>query len=122
MRRRSLVLLVSAITLSVLGILVTTLVLYVTRTSAGRERLRTTVLEPIIVSKVQGGKVHIGKLGGNLLTEITVDSFAIRDQNGELFLSTGRIAITYDPRDFADYRVLLRKARIEHPYVHIIQH
>src|SRR5688572_31286089 len=102
MRRRNLVLLVSAITFSVLGILAVAVILYVTRTNAGRERLRG-VLEPFVASKVQGGKVYIGKLGGNFLTEITVDSFAIRDQNDELFVSTGRISITFDPRDFADY-------------------
>jgi translocation and assembly module TamB len=120
MRRRRLVLLVSAMTFGVSLILAIGLGLFVTSTAAGRERLRAFV-EPLIASRVQG-KVFIGKLGGNLLTGITVDTFAIRDKNGELFLSTGPVSLTYDPRDFADYRILLRHARVERPFVHIIQH
>src|SRR5262245_7945244 len=121
MRRRRLVLLVSAMTFGVSLILAVGLGLFVTSTAAGRDRLRAFV-EPLIASRVQGS-VYIGKkLGGNLLTGITVDTLAIRDKNGELFLSTGPVSLSYDPRDFADYRILLRHARVERPFVHIIQH
>jgi len=121
MRRRRLVLLVSAMTFGVSLILAVGLGLFVTSTATGRERLRAFVM-PLIASRVQGD-VYIGKkVGGNLLTGITVDTFAIRDKNGELFLSTGPVSLSYDPRDFADYRILLRHARVERPFVHIIQH
>ena len=37
-------------------------------------------------------------------------------------MSTGRVSVAYNPRDLADYRILVRRARVEHPYVHLIQH
>jgi translocation and assembly module TamB len=121
MRRRRLVLLVSAITFGVLGILAIGLILFVTRTSPGREQLRR-VIAPFVASKIQGGKVYIGAIGGNFINEITVDSLAIRDKDDELFISTGRVSVSFDLRDIADYRLFFRRARIERPYVHLIQH
>lgn len=114
-------LLVSAITFGVLGILAIGLVLFLTRTSTGRDQMRR-VIAPFVASKIQGGKVYIGTLGGNFINEITVDSFAIRDKDDELFVSTGRISVSFDLRDIADYRLFFRRARIERPYVHLIQH
>ncbi|HEY9229053.1 MAG TPA: translocation/assembly module TamB domain-containing protein [Gemmatimonadaceae bacterium] len=121
MRRRSLVLLVSAITLGVLGILAVAAILFVMRTDVGREKLRAAI-EPLIARGIPGGKVYLGKISGNPLTEITVDSFAIRDQSGELFVSTGRLTFSIDPRDIAEQRIVIRRARVEHPFVHLVQH
>jgi translocation and assembly module TamB len=121
MRRRRLVLLVSAITLGVIGVLAFATLLFVTRTETGRGQLRA-IAQPFIQSKIPGGKIYIGKLGGNFLTEITVDSFAIRDANGELFASTGPMVLSFNPRDLIDNRIFIRKARIEHPYVHVVKH
>src|SRR4051812_8079609 len=98
MRRRRLVLLVSAITLGALGLLAVAVVLFVTRTELGREQVRAFA-QPFVQSKIAGGKVYIGKLGGNFITEVTVDSFAIRDMSGELFVSTGPMTLAIDPRD-----------------------
>src|SRR6185503_12638774 len=108
MRRRRLVLLVSAITLGALGILAMAAILFVTRTATGRGWLRA-VAQSFVASKVAGGKVYIGNLRGNFLTEITIDSIAIRDKANELFLSTGPVTLTYDPRDFADNRIFIRR-------------
>jgi translocation and assembly module TamB len=120
MRRRRLVLLVSAITLGVLGLLAIATVLFVTRTELGREQVRSFI-QPLIANRIQG-KVYIGKLGGNFLTEVTVDSFAIRDASGELFISTGPMAVSFNIRDLIDNRVVIRRARVEHPFVHVVQH
>src|SRR5262245_16851924 len=121
MRRRRLVLLVSAITLGALGVLAVAVLLFVTRSNAGREQLRR-IVQPFVASKIPGGKVYIGKLGGNLITEVTVDSFEIRDKNGEVFVATGPMSLSIDPRDFVDNRIFVRRARIQRPYVHLIQH
>ena len=89
MTRRRLVALVSVAVLFTLGLLVVGAVFFITGTNAGRERLRG-VLQPWVASKIHGGSIYIGHLGGNFLTYVTVDSLAIRDKRGELFASTGR--------------------------------
>ena len=66
--------------------------------------------------------MYVGRVTGNFLTGFTVDSFAIRDKRGELFLSTGRVSVAYNPRDILDYRVYIRRASVQHPYLHLIQH
>ena len=121
MKRRRLVALVSAAVLFSIGVLVVAAVYFVTRTDAGRSRLRAT-LQPLIASYVRGGSIYIGHLGGNLITNLTIDSLAIRDKRGELLVSTGRISLAYNPRDLIDNRVYITRAAIEHPSVHLIQH
>src|SRR5579871_5336400 len=98
MTRRRLVALVAATVLALIGTVLVSAVLFFTRTSAGRERLRR-VAEPVIAGLIHGGKVYIGTLRGISPTEITIDSLAIRDRSGELFLSTGRLTVDFDPRD-----------------------
>jgi len=115
MRRRRLVLLVSAITLGVFGLLAIATVLFVTRTEMGREQVRSFI-QPLLANRIQG-KTYIGKLSGNFLTEISVDSFAIRDASGELFLSTGPVTVSFNIRDLIDNRIAVRRARVEHPFV-----
>ena len=63
MRRRRLVLLVSAITLGVFGLLAIATVLFVTRTEMGREQVRSFI-QPLLANRIQG-KTYIGKLSGN---------------------------------------------------------
>lgn len=120
MTRRRLVLLVSFITLGVLGLLAVATVLFVTRTELGRDQVRNFVT-PLLAGRIQG-KAYIGKLGGNFLTEITVDSFEIRDARGELFVATGPISVSFNVRDLIDNRIVVRRARITRPYVNVIQH
>lgn len=120
MRRRSLVLLVSAITLGVLGIMALAVVFFLTSTSAGRRQVRALV-QPFVASKIKGGTIYIGNIGGNFISEITVDSVDIRDKNGEVFVATGPVSLSVDWRDLVDYRVFVRRARVERPFVHIIQ-
>jgi translocation and assembly module TamB len=121
MKRRKLVALVAAITFAFLGLLAVSAVLFVTRTQSGRDWVRD-MATPLIQRGVKGGTVHIGKITGNFLTGFTVDTFAIRDKRGELFVSTGRVSVSYNPRDILDYRIYIRRASVQHPYIHIVQH
>jgi translocation and assembly module TamB len=121
MRRRRLVALVSVGVLLALGLLAVGTVFFFTGTTNGRERLRG-IAQPFIASKIHGGTIYIGHLSGSFLTSLTIDSLAIRDKRGELLVSTGRATFNYDPRDLIDNRVYIRRAFIEHPYVHLIQH
>jgi translocation and assembly module TamB len=123
MRRRRLVALVAATVLAMLGLATVVAVLLVTRTNSGREELRRRVVVPFLAGKATGGDVYVGKVSGNLISEITIDTIAIREKHtNELFLSTGRVTLRFDVRDFVDSRIFIKAARVEHPYVHIVQH
>jgi len=121
MKRRRLVALVSVAVLATLGLLVVGGITFLTRTTTGRDWARG-VAQGFIDRRVHGGSVYLGRLSGSFLTNITIDSFAIRDKRGELLVATGRVTLDFDPRDIIDNRVFIRKARVEHPYVHLIQH
>ena len=121
MKRRKLVALVALITFAFLGLLAVSAVLFVTRTQRGRDWVRD-IATPLIARAAKGGTVYVGRVTGNFLTGFTVDTFAIRDKRGELFLSTGRVSVSYNPRDILDYRIYIRRASVQHPYVHIVQH
>lgn len=121
MTRRRLVALVSAAVLITLGLVAVVTVFFVTHTSAGRDKLRRDFFQPLIARAVHGS-VYLGRLSGNLLTSVTIDTIAIRDERGVLFLSTGPVTLSYNPRDLIDNRIYIRRAEVEHPYVHLIQH
>ena len=44
-------------------------------------------------ARSRAATVYIGHLGGNFLNQLTIDSVAIRDERGELFVSTGPITL-----------------------------
>jgi translocation and assembly module TamB len=121
MTRRRLVALVSVAVLFVLGLVVLSTGLFVTRTSAGRGKLRD-IVAPIISRAVHGGTVYLGNLSGSFIGDLTIDSVAIRDKRGDLFLSTGRITLQYNWRDLIDYRISITRATVEHPFVHLVRH
>jgi translocation and assembly module TamB len=120
-KRRRLVALVSVIALIVIAFVTIVTGLIVTRTNYGQEELRR-FFQNTLAASVRG-KVYVGPISGGFLTGITVDSFAIRDaDNDSLFISTGRITASYDPRDLLDKRVWLRNVTVEHPLVYLRQH
>ena len=119
MKRRKLVALVSACVLLVIAILVVGTGYVVTRTRYGQEQIRKFV-QTQIASKIHG-KLYLGAISGGFLSAISIDSIAIRDEKDSLFLSTGRLTATYDPRDLIDKRVLLHTLEVEHPVVHLRQ-
>ena len=120
MKRRHLVVLVSAFTLvTIVFISVVTLSVGV-GTDAGREQIRS-IIQGQLAGRVNG-KIHIGRIRGGFLTGFTLDTFAIRDTEDSLLVSTGRISIDYDPRDLMDRRLLLKNVRVEHPVVRLRQY
>lgn len=121
MKRRSLVALVAAGVLVFFGIAAVSAVLFVTRTYRGREWVRS-IAQPLIARAVKnGGTVYLGHLSGSFLSDLSVDSVAIRDSRGDLFLSTGPIHVEYNIRDVIDERILIHRVTIEHPYLHFVE-
>src|ERR1051326_809481 len=120
-KRRRLVALVSVIALFVIGLVTIVAGVFVTRTRYGQEELRRAI-QGQLASAIKG-KVYVGPVSGGFLTGIQIDTFAIRDaDNDSLFLSTGRIRASYDPRDLIDKRLLLRNVEVEHPVIYVRQH
>src|SRR5688500_6362515 len=115
--RRRVVVLASAAVLLALGVLAALLVVGVTQTAFGRQIVRDLVQEQL-ASRVQG-RLHVGTIGGGLLTGVTVDSLEIRGPDDSLFVASGPITLEYDPRDLLDRRLLLRHVRVERPVVHL---
>ncbi|HJU90539.1 MAG TPA: translocation/assembly module TamB domain-containing protein [Gemmatimonadaceae bacterium] len=123
MTRRRLVALVSASVILLITLVMVIAFLTVTQTDWGRERFVRRLVQSQLTSRMKGrGSIYIGRLDGSLLTGIVVDSFAIRDEEDSLFVSTGRISVGYDPRDLFDRRLLLSRLEIEHPYVNLRRH
>ncbi|MDB4905888.1 MAG: hypothetical protein JWO05_672 [Gemmatimonadetes bacterium] len=120
MKRRRLVALISVLSLATLGVLALIVLLVITRTSYGENRVRD-----LIARQLAGGvkgTVYLGHISGGFLTGVTIDSLAIRDEGGELFVSAAKVTVSYDPRDLVDRRVLLSHVDVLRPYVHIRQY
>src|ERR1041385_5789527 len=115
--RRRVVVLASAATL--LGILVLLLmsVALLTRTEFGREQIRQYGVR--LLKGAVHGKLYVGKLGGSIIGEITVDSLELRDQDDTLFIASGPASLRFDPRDLFDMRFLFSDLRLTNPVVNI---
>jgi len=122
MTRRRLVALVSAIVLASLLILVFAAGLFVTHTTTGRDQLRDLVVKPFVARKFPGATFYIGRMSGSFIGSVTLDTLAIRDKRGDLFLSTGRVTVAYNWRDLVDNRIYVQHADVQHPYLHFVQH
>jgi translocation and assembly module TamB len=120
MPRRRTVVIASATVLFALGVAVFLTVAAVTQTDWGREKIRRLLLTelPALIH----GHVYIGRLGGNLVSELTIDSVDIRDREGEIFVATGRIALRYDLRDIVDQRIAIQHVDVAHPVVQLIHY
>lgn len=120
MKRRRLVALVSALIVVAMGLVVLATGFFITQTNYGQEQIRKLIREQLAGSI--NGKLYVGHISGSWLTGISIDSVALRGPDDSLFLSTGRITATYDPRDLIDKRVYLRSVDVEHPLVILHQH
>src|SRR4051812_47518755 len=120
MTRRRFIAIVSLCVLVMLGVIVVGVGLIATRTERGQEALRRWV-EGQVASAVKG-RVHIGRITGNFLTGVTVDSLELRDDEDSLFVATGRVRVEYDPRDLVDRRLFFRRVDVERPSVVLRQH
>lgn len=120
MKRRRLIALVSTLIVVAMGLVVFATGFFITQTSYGQRQIRRLIREQLAGSI--NGKLYIGQISGSWLTGITIDSLALRGPDDSLFLSTGRVTATYDPRDLIDKRVYLRSVDVEHPLVILHQH
>src|SRR5688500_15057699 len=115
MTRRRFIAIVSLGVLVILGTIVLGTGLFVTRSEYGREWMRSAVEGQL--ARAVKGRVHLGRVTGNFLTGLTIDSVELRDDQDSLFAATGRIHVTYDPRDLVDRRIHLRRVDVERPHV-----
>ena len=65
------------------------------------------------------GKIHVGALSGSFLTDLTIDTLDIRELNDSLFLATGPIHVTFDPRDIVDGVIFLRSLDVQRPFLRL---
>ena len=89
-RRRTIVLATAAVLMMVLVAIVGGIVV-LTQTDRGRAAILRAVLPA--VRAAMPGKLYVGKIGGTLFTDITIDSLDIR-ADGTPFLSTGPVRAT----------------------------
>ncbi len=118
--RRRVVVALSALVLLVIGLAVVGSAVWMTQTDWGRARIRAFLVARL--ASVVHGRLYVGRLGGNLLTEVTIDSIDLRDREGRPFISTGPLTVRFDPRDLVDQRILLQHVDVSHPVVHIVNY
>ena len=106
--------------LVVLGVVVVGVGLVATRSDRGQQALREWVEARVAGS--MHGRLHIGRVSGNWLTGVTIDSLEIRDDEDSLFVASGPIHVEYDPRDLVDRRLHFRRLDLTRPVVVLRQH
>ena len=117
MGRRRHVALASAIVILMMGSAFAAALGGLTRSARGREWIRSQV--ELALTSGMKGKLHIGALSGSFLTGLTIDSLELREPNDSLFLATGPVRVTYDPRDIVDGVIFLRSLDVQRPYIRI---
>lgn len=118
-RRRTIVLGVAAVLLTLLVAVVGGIVA-LTQTDGGRALIMRTVM-PIARAAVPG-KLYVGRVGGNLFSDITIDTVDVRAPDGTPFLSTGPIRVTYDPRDLLDARIVVKSLEVTRPVITLVDY
>ncbi|CAN5251984.1 hypothetical protein BH09GEM1_BH09GEM1_15730 [soil metagenome] len=120
MTRRNLIALVSLCVLVALGSIVVGVAVFATQSEYGQKAMSSAIQARVKASI--HGKVHIGRVSGNFLTGVTIDSLELRDDEDSLVVATGRVTVQYDPRDLVDRRLYLRNVELNHPTVVLRQH
>jgi translocation and assembly module TamB len=86
-----------------------------TRTDWGRERVRR-----FVVSRLGGmahGQVTIGRMSGNLLNGVTIESFSIRDSTGQPFLAAEKISARYSILELLTKKIDLHAVQLVRPVI-----
>ncbi|HEU6453758.1 MAG TPA: translocation/assembly module TamB [Gemmatimonadaceae bacterium] len=122
MSRRRLVALVSGSIMLFLGLVVVAMVVAITQTPFGRERVRDYVVARLKSSLGSRGSMYIGTIGGNLFTGVEIDSLELRDEEDSLFVATGPVSLRFDPRDVLDKRLRLSYVEVVRPVVNLRRH
>ena len=120
MSRRRFVALISGVALLALGLVVGLVVVLVTQTSYGRDRVRD-----LLVTRVKSavhGRMYIGHISGGLLGGVVIDSLEIRDPDDSLLVASGPVSLDYDPRDLLDKRLLLSRVKLVRPIFYARRH
>lgn len=120
MPRRRTVVIATATVLLCFGALFAGGVALLTQTDRGLALVRTALIPT--VSAAMSGRLHVGAIHGTLFTNLTIDSLELREPNGSPFLATGRITLTYDPRDLLDRRIILRSVEVENPRITLVDY
>ena len=120
MARRRTIVIATATVLLALGATLAGGIAVLTQTDRGRAIIREALV-PTLASAISG-KLYVGAIHGSLFTDLTIDSLEIREPNGGPFVNTGRITVTYDPRDLIDRRINLHSVTIEHPVVTLVDY
>lgn len=115
LNRRALVALVSAGLMLGIGAASIGGLVAATQSEGGREWIRR--LAEAQLERAFRGKVHLGTLSGSFLTDLRTDSLLITDLNDSVFVASGPLRVTFDPRDIADGRIILRSLDVQRPYV-----
>lgn len=118
--RRRMVLRVSLGLVVALGVLATAAVFLATQSGWGQDQVRG-LIQRQLASAVHG-HVYVGRISGNYLTSVTLDSLEIRDAEDSLFIASGPLTVDYDPRDLMDKRLLFTRVDAQHPTVYLRQH
>ncbi|HUX33847.1 MAG TPA: hypothetical protein VMV51_08230, partial [Gemmatimonadaceae bacterium] len=105
--RRRIVLRVSLGLVVALGVLATAAVFLATQSGWGQDKVRG-LIQRQLASAVHG-HVYVGRISGNYLTSVTLDSLEIRDAEDSLFIASGPLTVDYDPRDLMDKRLLFTR-------------
>lgn len=118
-RRRTVVLATAAVLLGFVALGAASVV-WLTQTDRGRGIIMRALV-PTLRTALPG-QLYVGRVGGNLFTDITIDSLEVREPNGGPFIRTGPIRATYDPRDLLDRRIVIKSLEITRPYVLLIDY
>ena len=90
-------------------------VVVLTSTEWGRERVRGIALSQL-QSRVHG-RVTIGKLSGNLLSGLTIHDFAISDSAGEPFIAAQEVSARYALGALIGKKIWLQDVRLVRPLI-----
>jgi hypothetical protein len=120
MTRRRFIALISLCMLVVLGLIGVGVGLFFTKSETGQAGLRRAI-ERQVASGIKG-KLYLGRMSGNFLTGVSIDSLELRDDEDSLFIATGPLRVEYDLRDVIDRRLHLRNVDVSRPVVVLRQH
>src|SRR6185436_17874496 len=95
MGRRQLIVVFSALAMVLLGGGVVGGLVAATQSDGGREWIRAQVSRE--ANRGLRGRLHIGKISGSFLTDLTIDSIALSDLEDSVYIATGRLTVRYDP-------------------------
>ncbi len=118
-RRRTVVLATAAVLLGFVAVGAGSVV-WLTQTALGRAWIMSAIVPTL--RTVLPGQLYVGRVGGNIFTDITIDSVEIREPNGAPFIVTGPVRASYDPRDLLDGRIVIKALEITRPRVLLVDY